>query len=148
MNPTLISGFEDVITHINQQEQRVMSLEEENKKLKEELEEKEKEVSLINSEEMENEEKIDQQEEWFKEINILVGADEDEPAVNSVMDFVAEYKKFQEENEKLGAEIKKFQEENEKLEAKVLRLQSSEQDLEKKLDTGGWSPTSSPEPKQ
>jgi peptidoglycan hydrolase CwlO-like protein len=148
MNPTLISGFEDVITHINQQEQRVMSLEEENKKLKEELEEKEKEVSLINSEEMENEEKIDQQEEWFKEINILVGADEDEPAVNSVMDFVAEYKKFQEENEKLGAEIKKFQEENEKLEAKVLRLQSSEQDLEKKLDTGGWSPTSSIEPKQ
>jgi peptidoglycan hydrolase CwlO-like protein len=148
MNPTLISGFEDVITHINQQDQRVMSLEEENKKLKEELEEKEKEVSLINSEEMENEEKIDQQEEWFKEINILVGADEDEPAVNSVMDFVAEYKKFQEENEKLGAEIKKFQEENEKLEAKVLRLQSSEQDLEKKLDTGGWSPTSSPEPKQ
>ena len=148
MNPTLISGFEDVITHINQQEQRVMSLEEENKKMKEELEEKEKEVSLINSEEMENEEKIDQQEEWFKEINILVGADEDEPAVNSVMDFVAEYKKFQEENEKLGAEIKKFQEENEKLEAKVLRLQSSEQDLEKKLDTGGWSPTSSPEPKQ
>jgi cell shape-determining protein MreC len=146
MNPTLISGFEDVITHINQQDQRVMSLEEENKKLKEELEEKE--VSLINSEEMENEEKIDQQEEWFKEINILVGADEDEPAVNSVMDFVAEYKKFQEENEKLGAEIKKFQEENEKLEAKVLRLQSSEQDLEKKLDTGGWSPTSSPEPKQ
>ena len=132
MNPTLISGFEDVITHINQQEQRVMGLEEENKKLKEELEEKE--VSLINSEEMENEEKIDQQEEWFKEINILVGADEDEPAVNSVMDFVAEYKKFQEENEKL--------------EAKVLRLQSSEQDLEKKLDTGGWSPTSSPEPKQ
>ena len=132
MNPTLISGFEDVITHINQQDQRVMSLEEENKKLKEELEEKE--VSLINSEEMENEEKIDQQEEWFKEINILVGADEDEPAVNSVMDFVAEYKKFQEENEKL--------------EAKVLRLQSSEQDLEKKLDTGGWSPTSSPEPKQ
>ena len=148
MNPTLISGFEDVITHINQQDQRVMSLEEENKKLKEELEEKEKEVSLINSEEMENEEKIDQQEEWFKQINILVGADEDEPAVNSVMDFVAEYKKFQEENEKLGAEIKKFQEENEKLEAKVLRLQSSEQDLEKKLDTGGWSPTSSPEPKQ
>ena len=148
MNPTLISGFEDVITHINQQDQRVMSLEEENKKLKEELEEKEKEVSLINSEEMENEEKIDQQEEWFKEINILVGADEDEPAVNSVMDFVAEYKKFQEENEKLRAEIKKFQEENEKLEAKVLRLQSSEQDLEKKLDTGGWSPTSSPEPKQ
>jgi DNA repair exonuclease SbcCD ATPase subunit len=34
MNPTLISGFEDVITHINQQEQRVMGLEEENKKLK------------------------------------------------------------------------------------------------------------------
>ena len=148
MNPTLISGFEDVITHINQQDQRVMSLEEENKKLKEELEEKEKEVSLINSEEMENEEKIDQQEEWFKEINILVGADEDEPAVNSVMDFVAEYKKFQEENEKLGAEIKKFQEENEKLGAEILRLQSTEQDLEKKLDTGGWSPTSSPEPKQ
>ena len=94
MNPTLISGFEDVITHINQQEQRVMGLEEENKKLK------------------------------------------------------ADIKKFQEENEKLGAEIKKFQEENEKLEAKVLRLQSSEQDLEKKLDTGGWSPTSSIEPKQ
>jgi peptidoglycan hydrolase CwlO-like protein len=73
MNPTLISGFEDVITHINQQEQRVMGLEEENKKLKAEME---------------------------------------------------------------------------KLEAKILRLQSSEQDLENKLDTGGWSPTSSIEPKQ
>jgi regulator of replication initiation timing len=46
-----------------------------------------------------------------------------------------------EENEKLKAE-------NEKLEAKVLLLQSSEEGLEKKLDTGGWSPTSSPEPKQ
>jgi len=31
MNPTLVSGFEDIITHIKQQEQRIMSLEEENK---------------------------------------------------------------------------------------------------------------------
>jgi cell division protein FtsB len=38
MNPTLISGFEDIIAHINQQEQRVMALEEENKKLKADLE--------------------------------------------------------------------------------------------------------------
>ena len=34
MNPTLISGFEDIITHIKQQEQRIMALEQENKQLK------------------------------------------------------------------------------------------------------------------
>jgi len=53
MNPTLISGFEDIITHIKQQEQRIMNLEEnekvrearvqelclENKKLKETIDE-------------------------------------------------------------------------------------------------------------
>ena len=38
MNPTLISGFEDVITHIKQLEQRVMGLEEENKNLEERCE--------------------------------------------------------------------------------------------------------------
>ena len=69
-----------------------------------------------------------------------------------IEDLEEERDRFKKLNEgllkKLRAEIKKFQEENEKLEAKVLRLQSSEQDLEKKLDTGGWSPTSSPEPKQ
>ena len=97
-----------------------MSLEEENKKMKEQLKAA-REGSLLAFQEVEIE---DLEEERDR------------------------YKKFQEENEKLGAEIKKFQEENEKLEAKVLRLQSSEQDLEKKLDTGGWSPTSSPEPKQ
>jgi len=80
MNPTLINGFEDVIAHIKQLEQRVMGLEEENKVLKK--------------------------------------------------------------------ENKKLQEENEMLEAQIILLQSSEEGLEKKLDTGGWSPTSSPEPKQ
>jgi len=34
MNPTLVSGFEDIITHIKQQEQRIMSLEQQNKDLK------------------------------------------------------------------------------------------------------------------
>ena len=34
MNPTLIPGFEDIITHIRQQEQRIKKLQEENKKLK------------------------------------------------------------------------------------------------------------------
>ena len=34
MNPTLINGFEDIVAHIKNQEQRIMALEEENKKLK------------------------------------------------------------------------------------------------------------------
>ena len=37
-NPTLINGFEDVVTHIKQQEQRIKELEEKNKELKEEIE--------------------------------------------------------------------------------------------------------------
>jgi hypothetical protein len=44
LNPTLISGFEDVINHIKQQEQRVMGLEEQNKKLRKKLEEKEEKM--------------------------------------------------------------------------------------------------------
>jgi hypothetical protein len=35
VRPTLISGFEDIVEYIQQQEQRIMALEEENKKLKE-----------------------------------------------------------------------------------------------------------------
>ena len=34
------------------------------------------------------EEQLKQQNEWFEEINVLVGADREEPAVNSVSDFV------------------------------------------------------------
>lgn len=49
-------------------EEVVRALQEENKKLKEQLEEKEEEVSLINSEEMENEEKIAKLEEENKEL--------------------------------------------------------------------------------
>jgi len=37
------------------------------------------------------EEQLEQQNEWFKEINVLVGADPEEPAVNSVSDFVREH---------------------------------------------------------
>ena len=37
-NPTLINGFEDVLTFISQQAERVKKLEAENKKLKEALE--------------------------------------------------------------------------------------------------------------
>lgn len=38
-NPTLINGFEDIITHIKNQEQRIMSLEEEHKQVKKENDE-------------------------------------------------------------------------------------------------------------
>ena len=37
MNPTLINGFEDVVDYIKQQGDRIKKLEEENKKLKEEI---------------------------------------------------------------------------------------------------------------
>ena len=65
--------------------------------------------------------------------------------------------KLQEENEKLKAENKKQQERTDLFVGyfqagitsfQELLGQSSEEGLEKKLDTGGWSPTSSPEPKQ
>jgi cell division protein FtsB len=116
MNPTLISGFEDVITHINQQEQRVMGLEEENKKLKEE--------NVCG-------EDVGELEEYLESMGAVGGA-----------------LKTQHERDFYKKKVEKLKEENEKLEAKVLLLQSSEEGLEKKLDTGGWSPTSSPEPKQ
>jgi len=176
MNPTLIPGFEDIITHIRQQEQRIKNLEQnekvrearvqelyqENQQLeekitclesdshnevsqaefddmKEELEgriaiceaEQEEEANLYHKlkEEKEKlyyekmvsdnrvcteasanlllrnknkvfEDQIDQQDQWFKAINILVGSDEDEPAVVSVKDFVAEHKKLKEQIKK------------------------------------------------
>jgi chromosome segregation ATPase len=134
MNPTLISGFEDVINHIKQLEQRVMGLEEENKKLKAENKEYE----------------FESNESGVKEQKLY----------GQLFQFQAENEKLKEENERLKEQIdeqyefsyfkrvKELEQENKKLEAKILLLQSSEEGLEKKLDTGGWSPTSSPEPKQ
>jgi len=128
MNPTLIPGFEDIITHIRQQEQRIKNLEQnekvreervqelyqENQKLKEEKEKLyyQKMVSdnrvcteatanlLLRNKNKVFEDQINQQTEWFKAINILVGSDEDEPAVVSVQDFVAEHKKLKEQIKK------------------------------------------------
>ena len=52
------------------------------------------------------EEQINQQAKWFAEINILVGCDEDDPAVNSVSDLVAKHKKLEAENKKLKEDDK------------------------------------------
>jgi len=77
-----------------------------------------------------------------------------EEMVNHIRELEVKNKKLEEENKKLKEEndmLKAEVEEKEKiaeLEANILRLQSSEEGLEKKLDTGGWSPTSSAEPKQ
>jgi len=163
MNPTLIAGFDDIMTHIKNQGDQIKKLEEKNKEQQEKMtalyqenqklkEEKEKlkekadffekefyhtlDCQVKDQEEYEKENKelkeekeklyyekmvlhnrvcteetanlllrnknkvsedqINQHNEWFKEINILVGADEDEPAVVSVNDLVAEYKKLKE----------------------------------------------------
>jgi len=128
MNPTLIAGFEDIMTHIKNQgeqiknleqnekvrEERVQELYQENQQLKEEKEKLyyEKMVSdnrvcteatanlLLRNKNKVFEDQINQQTEWFKAINILVGSDEDEPAVVSVQDFVAEHKKLKEQIKK------------------------------------------------
>jgi len=68
-------------------------------------------VKKLEEENKVSEDQINQQIEWFKEINILVGSDEDEPAVNSVKDFVAEHKKLK--NKLNVSEVKRTEAESE-----------------------------------
>ena len=85
MNPTLIPGFEDIITHIRQQEQRIKKLQEENKNLKCEDDTLEDTLASLNfyteqcaelKEEIKKlKEKIDEQYEfsYFKKMKDLQG---------------------------------------------------------------------------
>tara|TARA_R100000278_G_C5465466_1_gene162473 strand:+ start:198 stop:521 length:324 start_codon:yes stop_codon:yes gene_type:complete len=63
----------------------------ENQKLRQQRYDKNKEVqeelAVLN-------EQLDQQTEWFVEINSLVGAEVDDPAVKSVEDYVREHQKL------------------------------------------------------
>jgi len=68
--------------------------------------------------------------------------------INGFEDVITHIKQLEQRVMGLEEENKKLKEENEMLEGQIILLQSSEEGLEKKLDTGGWSPTSSPEPKQ
>ena len=98
-NPTLIPGFEDIMRHIKQQEDQIKKLENTNKDHQEKM-------KKLYQENQELEEQINQQAKWFAEINILVGCDEDDPAVNSVSDLVAKHKKLEAENKKLKEDDK------------------------------------------
>jgi len=173
-NPTLINGFEDVMTFIKQQVHRIKELEKENEKLKTkdafmEQVRKECEIMLetvavgISKKDML---KLQQENEKLKgEIEEYIQTEKPLDDYQKVLDYMAghkdcdvydvhsdwiieEIKGLKEENKKLEKEKKNLQEENEMLEGQIILLQSSEEGLEKKLDTGGWSPTSSPEPKQ
>ena len=106
----LILGMEELVNHIRELEAKNKKLQEykdlEKDILVSDVNEKQDKISLLEAENKKlkdenkvSEDQINQQEEWFKEINILVGEDEDEPAVNSVMDFVVEHKKLQEQLE-------------------------------------------------
>ena len=79
-----------------------------------------KQVGAISD--MRYEEELDHNAEWFSQINSLVGADPEEPAVNSVSDFVHKamldrevLKIIRDENEVNKKNIFKFSEENTKL---------------------------------
>jgi septal ring factor EnvC (AmiA/AmiB activator) len=90
--------MEDLNTQIALLQQKLATTEsalamcrDENQQLRQQRYDKNKEVqeelAILN-------EQLDQQTEWFKEINSLVGADEDEPAVVSVEDYVREHQKL------------------------------------------------------
>ena len=70
-NPTLINGFEDIITHIKNQEQRIMSLEEEHKQVKKENDE-------LKEEKVKWESLWFNQNEWCNELTEKVGSLTDE----------------------------------------------------------------------
>jgi len=100
---------------------------EKNEKLKKQLEEKEKEVSLINSEEMENEEEIAKLKEENKKLNFQVDALD-----KQATDFCLQKGKLKEENKvlldtnvpiKILNENRELKEENERLDKKVGELQ-------------------------
>jgi cell division protein FtsB len=115
MNPTLISGFEDVITHIKQQEHRVMGLEEENKKLKAEVNDLNKEVN---------------RRVVIEDIADLFGCVDEEDN----FDWESEIDDLILDNAKLKEEINKLKEENEKLKKK-LRASVEEEEGE---EWNGW----------
>jgi FtsZ-binding cell division protein ZapB len=82
---------------------KIIKLKEENEELKEENEELKEEKmhneSAIEDLEVENEnfeEENNQMKEWFKEINEICGADEDDPAIESVKDKIKELKNVKE----------------------------------------------------
>jgi chromosome segregation ATPase len=126
MNPTLVSGFEDIITHIKQQEQRIMSLEEENKKLKVKYEKGVNHVITLQEElNEESQQRLKNKECW--------------------MSVQKQYHKLKDENKKLKEEIKKLKEDD----PVEKEFKDAMEDLEKKIkELGGWSPTSSKEPVQ
>lgn len=94
---------------MNEQTQNIATAlkwcQDENQKLRQELydlkhdkevlearnEELEEELTEVKDEKEVLEEQMKQQDEWFEEINLLVGADPSEPAVNSVSDFVRKH---------------------------------------------------------
>ncbi len=107
--------LEDIVDVLPQ----LKKLKAENKKLKESLEENEKEVSLINSEEMENEEKISRLEvkiEELKEWSLSTQMIEDTSA-ETIEEFERDVRDNWEENTE-------FTEENEKLKDKITCLES------------------------
>lgn len=96
MNPTLTSGFEDIITHIKQLEQRVMGLEEENKK----LEKENKELKELKQQEINEVVKSD--EGTIKLLSDMVSL------MGKVETLEEENKKLKEENEKVNKRIRNF----------------------------------------
>ncbi len=88
-NPTLISGFEDIIAHIKQQEQRIMNLEQ-NEKVREA---RVQELYLENKKLKEENEELDNEKENLEE---------------HLRDLQYDHDELEEENEKLEEENKKF----------------------------------------
>ena len=107
MPTTLISGFEDIIAHIKQQEQRIMNLEEENKKLKEKIKEYE----------IESNESGVQEQKLYRQL----------------FQFEAENDKLQEENKELKEENKKLKEQLEDDTRQVHQLFAENYKLQEEL---------------
>ena len=112
-NPTLIAGFEDVMTHIRNQEKRIQDLEMKNKQYK-------KKVDTLTSQKQELEAKVDEAQVIFKEnlkykkeIDTLKQTVENECEASGIMEVmnmrieeaekeVEEYKlKYEEQTEKM-----------------------------------------------
>jgi chromosome segregation ATPase len=83
-----VKGFDSLNSQIAKQKQEIKEYEYESNESGVKEQKLYGQVFTLSNEKKVLEEQLEQQNEWFEEINVLVGADPEEPAVNSVSDFV------------------------------------------------------------
>ena len=108
-NPTLIAGFEDVMSYIKNQDARIKSLEKENKKLKLEDDQMEDTLSSLNFY-MEANQELKEENKKLKDFalkvhNFAYGTEWDDEDIVSAMDFDGIIEKMKKDEKELTKEV-------------------------------------------